>query len=263
MALGAPLPPPPSVSIVAGAPISPVGMPSGPCFAARFPHLLRTHLPHVAARMSGQGWFAWAVTITSSRALTIRGDKYLVPFADMFNYEPHKVCGRGVLVAVRCTRFRILWMGSSCLLCRGYARCVCQEARSAEQGAHFLKHHVLSSSGMTIVADRDAAPGQQLFEDYGDNDNSMYGPCLPLFALGGHAFLCTRSFCVLCVFSLHGWTRGRYTHHHGFVARNNPFDCVAVSLPELKRKEACVMSRPSTPSLAGQDAECGLWGVDF
>ena len=26
----------------------------------------------------------------------------------------------------------------------------------------------------------------------------------------------------------------RYTHHHGFVALNNPFDCVSLKLPEFK-----------------------------
>ena len=27
-----------------------------------------------------------------------------------------------------------------------------------------------------------------------------------------------------------------YAHHHGFVATNNPFDCVVASLPELSKK---------------------------
>lgn len=34
----------------------------------------------------------WAHSLVSSRALTLHGRKYLVPFADMFNYSPHKVC---------------------------------------------------------------------------------------------------------------------------------------------------------------------------
>ena len=44
-----------------------------------------------------QTWFAWAVSIVNSRALTIRGEKYLVPFADMFNYSPHKVSERSAV----------------------------------------------------------------------------------------------------------------------------------------------------------------------
>ena len=33
--------------------------------------------------------YLWAVNLVGSRALTIQGRKYLVPFADMFNYAPH------------------------------------------------------------------------------------------------------------------------------------------------------------------------------
>ena len=35
--------------------------------------------------------FVWGISLVHSRALTIRGVKFLVPFADMFNYSPHKV----------------------------------------------------------------------------------------------------------------------------------------------------------------------------
>ena len=33
--------------------------------------------------------YAWAVAVVGSRALSMSGTKYLVPFADMFNYAPH------------------------------------------------------------------------------------------------------------------------------------------------------------------------------
>jgi len=33
--------------------------------------------------------FVWAFNLVGSRALTIHGRKYLVPLADMFNYQPH------------------------------------------------------------------------------------------------------------------------------------------------------------------------------
>lgn len=38
------------------------------------------------------------MTVVDSRALTIRGQKYLVPFADMFNYAPHSVRAPPVLL---------------------------------------------------------------------------------------------------------------------------------------------------------------------
>ncbi len=53
-----------------------------------------------------QGLFAWGVAMVSSRAFTLRGEKYLVPFADMFNYAPRKVgTGLGLLPASSPVRF--------------------------------------------------------------------------------------------------------------------------------------------------------------
>ncbi len=37
----------------------------------------------------------------SSRALSIRGKKYLVPVSDMFNYSPQKVRDVAVVMALR------------------------------------------------------------------------------------------------------------------------------------------------------------------
>lgn len=106
--------------------------------------------------------YHWAFNLVGSRALTIRGRKYLVPFADMYNYEPHA------------------------------------EERAADSGANFLKYHRLGTERFDIVADRSAKAGQQLFEDYGDNTNELY------------------------------------VNHHGFVAANNPFDCVSIRLPPIR-----------------------------
>ena len=47
--------------------------------------------PAAAKLLPLQDWFIHGVTLVDSRALTIHGRKYLVPFADMFNYEPHAV----------------------------------------------------------------------------------------------------------------------------------------------------------------------------
>lgn len=35
--------------------------------------------------------FFWAMSMVSSRALSIHGERFLVPFADMFNGMPHEV----------------------------------------------------------------------------------------------------------------------------------------------------------------------------
>jgi hypothetical protein len=69
-----------------------------------------------------------------------------------------------------------------------------QAAREPDSGAAFLKYHVLGPDAFEIRADRPAAAGAQLFEDYGDNPNSVYAT------------------------------------YHGFVPAANPFDCVEVDL---------------------------------
>ncbi|OQR95723.1 hypothetical protein THRCLA_07626 [Thraustotheca clavata] len=83
--------------------------------------------------------YMWAKSILSSRALTIRGVRFLVPFADMFNGKPHP------------------------------------NLRESNRGNHFLDyHHVEKDKGVTIFADRSCEPFLQLYEDYGDNDNYVY-----------------------------------------------------------------------------------------
>ncbi len=88
--------------------------------------------------------FLWAATIIHSRGLRFRGEIYLSPYADMFNYEPHR------------------------------------NFRHAASGEFFLKHHVLHEDeplygdGISIYADRETLANKQLFEDYGDNPNEIY-----------------------------------------------------------------------------------------
>ena len=48
-----------------------------------------------------------------------------------------------------------------------------QTEREADNGANFLKYHVLGEKTFTVKADRDTPAGMQLFEDYGDNDNAL------------------------------------------------------------------------------------------
>eukprot|EP00981_Chlorochromonas_danica_P006526 scaffold1420_cov182-Ochromonas_danica.AAC.4 len=84
--------------------------------------------------------YVWASTIINSRGLRFRGEVYLAPMADLFNYETH------------------------------------YEKREANSGEFFLKHHVLdkSTGSITVYADRSQVKGLQLFEDYGDNNNEIY-----------------------------------------------------------------------------------------
>ncbi|ETV96853.1 hypothetical protein, variant [Aphanomyces invadans] len=82
--------------------------------------------------------YIWARAVLDSRALTIQGTRYLVPFADMFNGQAHPT------------------------------------TRPANNGARFLEFHQVSPDGVRILADRSCAKNDQLVEDYGDNDNYIY-----------------------------------------------------------------------------------------
>ena len=139
--------------------------------------------------------FAHAVALVNSRALTIQGRKYLVPFADMFNCEFD------------------------------------QAERDHEDGANFLKYHILGKDAFEVRADRATAAGGQVFEDYGDNPSTVY------------------------------------LEHHGFVAQDNQFDCTQLQLPPVggttrkgdirrllrlraERAQACVQgNKPLPPQL--------------
>jgi histone-lysine N-methyltransferase SETD3 len=84
--------------------------------------------------------YVWACTIVNSRGLRFRGQVYLAPMADVFNYAPHP------------------------------------EPRLSQNGDYFLKHHILDPKNgtLTILADRSCSNGHQVLEDYGDNPNQIY-----------------------------------------------------------------------------------------
>lgn len=82
--------------------------------------------------------------------------------------------------------------------------------RQAEAGEHFQQHHVVTADGFQILADRAAAAQQQLFEDYGDNDNTIY------------------------------------TLYHGFAPLNNPFNCVQVPTLDVRK----IQHKPYVSALA-------------
>ncbi|ETP02735.1 hypothetical protein F441_20218 [Phytophthora nicotianae CJ01A1] len=82
--------------------------------------------------------YIWARFLVNSRAFSIRGQRFLVPFGDIFNGKPD------------------------------------DDTRQQDNGQRFLLFHDLQPQGMTIRADRDTSSGEQLFEDYGDNSNYVY-----------------------------------------------------------------------------------------
>ena len=75
------------------------------------------------------------------------------------------------------------------------------EEREANNGAEFLRYHKVQNGHFNVFADRACNGGKQLVEDYGDNTNTLY------------------------------------INHHGFVVEENPFDCVEVIMPQVRRDE--------------------------
>jgi len=135
----------------------------------------------IQAHTSAASW-SWAHAIVDSRALTFKGAKHLVPVADLVNHRSHSNA----------------WL------------------RKAANGIFFLRHHVLSSYGLQTFSDRNCIPGEQLFEDYGDNPTQIY------------------------------------IKHHGFVPNEeNPFDCTPISLPVLNYDGNKVANRRIDLLMAG------------
>eukprot|EP01038_Epipyxis_sp_PR26KG_P004607 gene4607-6484_t len=84
--------------------------------------------------------YKWVTTIIDSRALRFRGEMYLAPMADIFNYSPHP------------------------------------DPRESKSGDFFLTHHILNNKhgSITILSDRQQSLNNQLMEDYGDNPDEIY-----------------------------------------------------------------------------------------
>lgn len=85
----------------------------------------------------------WALGMVNSRAMSLRGTRYLVPMADMFNFAP---------TAAQLTR----------------------EHSYETRGDDFAATHKVVGDEMQILADRDFVAGAELFETYGDNPDSIY-----------------------------------------------------------------------------------------
>jgi len=81
------------------------------------------------------------MAIVSSRAMVLNGRKYLTPLADMVNYKPRSD----------------------------------ERIKSGATQLFTLYHGLNDLDGsITVRADRDVSVGEQIFEDYGDLDNSLY-----------------------------------------------------------------------------------------
>ena len=100
------------------------------------------------------------VSIVSSRAMVLHGTKYLTPLAGMANYKPRKI----------------------------------GKARKDEPVKPFTLYHERSTinHSITVRADRHVKFGHQIFEDYGELDNSLY------------------------------------LEAHGFVPEENPYHCATI-----------------------------------
>ena len=114
----------------------------------------------IKSRKSRFADYLWAKSVVGSRALSMSGQKFLVPLADMFNYHPHQV------------------------------------ERKADNGANFLRYHKMKNGRFQVFADRACPGNQQLMEDYGDNTNELYVNhhgkssvlCLLFFPQSGRTF---------------------------------------------------------------------------
>ena len=103
------------------------------------------------------------MTIVGSRAMVLNGKKYLTPMPDFTNYEPRP---------------------------QEY-----DDRRVGEHSFSFNMYHSFSDEhSLHVRTDRSTSKGQQIFEDYGANDNSLY---LEMF---------------------------------GFVPQDNPFNCAMLDL---------------------------------
>lgn len=109
------------------------------------------------------------VSIVSSRAMVLHGTKYLTPLAEFANYKPRDELRR----------------------------------INNKLGQSFTLYHERNDrdGSITVRADRDVLYGNQIFEDYGDVDNSLY------------------------------------LEAHGFVPDENPFHCAVIPsnlIPSMK-----------------------------
>lgn len=130
-------------------------------------------LPGFGASHDSLQSFIWAVTLIDSRSLTIRGGRYLVPFSDFLNYQAapgaearKKSQGDTFLL------YHLLDLGGAAGS-KSRQKASTASTTSAVDGSAAVDER-WSGGSFTGLVDRAVAPGEQVFEDYGDNDGSVY-----------------------------------------------------------------------------------------
>eukprot|EP01062_Namystynia_karyoxenos_P011945 TRINITY_DN14290_c0_g1_i1.p1 TRINITY_DN14290_c0_g1~~TRINITY_DN14290_c0_g1_i1.p1 ORF type:complete len:475 (+),score=205.15 TRINITY_DN14290_c0_g1_i1:83-1507(+) len=119
----------------------------------------------VAEHYSLELW-KWAHACLSTRAWHMQGVQYMVPGAGMFNH------------AMDDEDLRYDWRKDT-----------------GHRSQKFLTYHKIEGERAVVLSDRSVRKGEQAFESYGDNRNSIY------------------------------------FNYHGFVPDENPYDCYSYQLP--------------------------------
>lgn len=124
--------------------------------------------------------------ISSSRAMILNEKKYLTPLADMINHAP-------------------------------------RHSIAVSPPPSFSVYHQLDHPSIVVKADRDVNVNNQIFEDYGALDNSLF------------------------------------IEAFGFVPYENPFHCVPIQLPLLKVHSTETILTHLDPSITGLDGQVKLY----
>jgi hypothetical protein len=95
-----------------------------------------------AVAVSRAEWY-WALGMVNSRAWSLRGTRYFVPMADMFNMAPTEAQ-------------------------------LSREHSFEMRGDDFAAGHKVVGDRVHVLADRDFVAGEELFETYGDNADAIY-----------------------------------------------------------------------------------------
>jgi hypothetical protein len=95
-----------------------------------------------AVPLTLENWL-WAIGMVNSRAWALQGSRYLLPMADMFNFAP-----------------------TDAQMSRDHTYTM--------RGDDFAATHKVVGDELHVLADRDFVAGEELFETYGDNPDSIY-----------------------------------------------------------------------------------------
>jgi hypothetical protein len=163
--------------------------------------------------------FVWAAALVDSRALTIRGRKYLVPFSDMVNYAP----APGAVLRERASgdaflRYHRLDLGGA------------GGKSSSSGGSSAGGGDKWKGGSLSVHVDRAVAPGEQVYEDYGDSDTGIY--------VQHHAMVPLEWAPRDAAASEGGATSSSSSSSSStglpLVRTGNPFDCIYLPIPPIR-----------------------------